>query len=803
MAACGQGSGEGAGERCGTLEVHTRAVGTAHAAGSPLEGALEGEAEGVSLEREPDNRADANAIVVSVGGAAAGHVPARVAEVLAPLMDGGEAVEVAAARVLAPPPGRASRLGDLALTLRVRSGRADVAALAAAHAEPVTRALLDDALWRELDALARAVFGAAPHLATDEDRAAWARLAALDAAPRRLAARLLNRTRPGRWFRPARVACDELERPDEAAAALAAGGVARSTDGELGAADVCELLPELGGAQLRALARGLGRRPASSDAVGAVRSSLLAHLTGQRTLSGRPLAGTPQTVRAVRAAAGRWIRLDAALVEFVRRARLLFFLGPRGGPRDDDERRRLAQMLRAGLVRFNPHYRVPPDPYRAVFPTRAALLEYERARAALAAVEDAADVAAAAEAGREALRMARAAAVAARDAPRPAHPALSPLWVLAGACHAAVPVLEREGLHAEAVAFLRALLGRARSPSGRAMARLRPWPRRRGAWWNRLALNLATHLRRPGEALDEAREGLRDPAVRTGSLVELRARAARLHRRCAAGDGGPPSGDALAAAAEERLVRERVREERIEARPSNCRSGEKSRFFGLGHESAIVTVEELALQHFAADGGWEGEHAENRLVATLVGLLMWDVRFDSDVPGAFVTPHQDAPLDAGTAAYYEARRGAVDARAAELAELDRAGLDAELAAVWRRHRGRQARGVHWDAWPLERLQELAWAFGPFALAAVCHARESDSAAWSGGLPDLFLWRSGDEAMLCEVKGPNDRLSPQQRAWLAFFARVSRDAEAAGRRAPLVCVLRVSLPGSKAGSGSVL
>lgn len=41
---------------------------------------------------------------------------------------------------------------------------------------------------------------------------------------------------------------------------------------------------------------------------------------------------------------------------------------------------------------------------------------------------------------------------------------------------------------------------------------------------------------------------------------------------------------------------------------------------------------------------------------------------------------------------------------------------------------------------------------------------------AGGLPDLLLWRAADRcAKLVEVKGPRDRLSHQQRFWLAHMS----------------------------------
>jgi Fanconi-associated nuclease 1 len=54
------------------------------------------------------------------------------------------------------------------------------------------------------------------------------------------------------------------------------------------------------------------------------------------------------------------------------------------------------------------------------------------------------------------------------------------------------------------------------------------------------------------------------------------------------------------------------------------------RFYSLdGSSSTTVSVEELALQHYASDagGGWCGLHSEGGVWATLFGLLLWDVLF--------------------------------------------------------------------------------------------------------------------------------------------------------------------------------
>lgn len=62
---------------------------------------------------------------------------------------------------------------------------------------------------------------------------------------------------------------------------------------------------------------------------------------------------------------------------------------------------------------------------------------------------------------------------------------------------------------------------------------------------------------------------------------------------------------------------------------------------------------------------------------------------------------------------------------------------------------------------------------------------------AGGMPDLLLWHPGRRAAkLSEVKGPRDRLSDQQRAWIAAL-------EDAGLRAE---VLKVVEPAAAGGGG---
>lgn len=76
----------------------------------------------------------------------------------------------------------------------------------------------------------------------------------------------------------------------------------------------------------------------------------------------------------------------------------------------------------------------------------------------------------------------------------------------------------------------------------------------------------------------------------------------------------------------------------VVGRPLNCEMGKKSRFYGDDGEQC--GVEQLALQHYAGEGGgWHGVHTESGIWLTIFGLLMWDVIF-ADVPNVFRTRFQ-------------------------------------------------------------------------------------------------------------------------------------------------------------------
>jgi len=87
-------------------------------------------------------------------------------------------------------------------------------------------------------------------------------------------------------------------------------------------------------------------------------------------------------------------------------------------------------------------------------------------------------------------------------------------------------------------------------------------------------------------------------------------------------------------------------------------------------------------------------------------LLFWSVLFDSDVPGAFETPFQMAPLDLVHDSFYSSREGSIQAR---LEELEAGCAVAIIEEVDDRERPHKtwATGVRWDDFSKQDAVEIA------------------------------------------------------------------------------------------------
>ncbi|KAJ8476350.1 hypothetical protein OPV22_020077 [Ensete ventricosum] len=316
-----------------------------------------------------------------------------------------------------------------------------------------------------------------------------------------------------------------------------------------------------------------------------------------------------------------------------------------------------------------------------------------------------------------------------------------------------VSFFEREHRYEDATRLLKGLLRRIIHDS------------RRGYWMLRLSVDLE-HMNRLNESLSVAEEGILDPWVRAGSRIALQRRVLRL--------GKPPRRWRIPGYADS--VKRKIKEVCIRGRPLTSETATKNSYYG--YDGELCGVEQLALQYYAEEGGgWSGVHSESGIWMTIFGLLMWDVIF-SNVPDVFMSRFQIAPLDFDTDDFYVTRESLIES---QLQKINGGMAEEILISSWESHVGIACRGVNWERHSLSDLRAAVACIGGSPLASLCRHLATDYRSWSSGMPDLLLWRfHGDkgegEAKLVEVKGPTDRLSEQQRAWLLTLMNCGFDTE---------------------------
>ncbi|XP_055011919.1 fanconi-associated nuclease 1 isoform X2 [Boleophthalmus pectinirostris] len=303
----------------------------------------------------------------------------------------------------------------------------------------------------------------------------------------------------------------------------------------------------------------------------------------------------------------------------------------------------------------------------------------------------------------------------------------------------------------------------------------------RGRWWDRLALNLHQHLKKPEQAICAIRDGLADPLVRTGHKLSLHQRAARMR------DSASCKKYCLKLRDIPTIHVQDVKHVTIQGQlfPHEGGTG-KSRFLipvkGNNDESSnatvICSVEDLSLAHYQKQGFNEGIHGEGSTFSTLFALLLWDIIFMQGIPDVFRNPYQTCPLDLYTDCFYENRKEAIDSRVELICDASVETLHSMLEDVWTTQEGKVCSLVSWERFSsLQQAQSLVSCLsGPF-LASVIMRMAKDYRHCRGGLPDLVVWNTSNNTYkLVEVKGPNDRLSQKQQIWLDELQKLGADVE---------------------------
>lgn len=122
------------------------------------------------------------------------------------------------------------------------------------------------------------------------------------------------------------------------------------------------------------------------------------------------------------------------------------------------------------------------------------------------------------------------------------------------------------------------------------------------------------------------------------------------------------------------------------------------------------------------------------------------------LPGAFLSGYQSGPLDLllhTPWAFYDRRRGAIDAFLSSLAQMSGKEVAHLVYERWVSKQGVQCVGVSWTAVPVQVLQAVGMGLGGGGLSLALRPLLVHYRAFSGGLPDLLLLRVEDKGRVLE------------------------------------------------------
>lgn len=95
-------------------------------------------------------------------------------------------------------------------------------------------------------------------------------------------------------------------------------------------------------------------------------------------------------------------------------------------------------------------------------------------------------------------------------------------------------------------------------------------------------------------------------------------------------------------------------------------------------EQVYGSVESFALYYYKCEGYTKGIHCEGAFPITLFATLFWDEIYNMNIPGAWVSLYQDAPLDLCSSKFYENRKEQIDMKLQIIRKFDPETLSKHL-----------------------------------------------------------------------------------------------------------------------------
>ena len=176
------------------------------------------------------------------------------------------------------------------------------------------------------------------------------------------------------------------------------------------------------------------------------------------------------------------------------------------------------------------------------------------------------------------------------------------------------------------------------------------------------------------------------------------------------------------------------------------------------------SIENYAMKHFFCSAKWI-MHCENAFFRSLVGLIYWPAIF-APLRSAFTNPYQAAPNDLFHEGFFIDREQLIEGLEHQLS--DDASFLQHITGVYYEKQGISNRLVSWSLFERISIEEWLKAIPVQVLRNVSSFLIRNLSDFKSGIPDLFVCYGEEEFELVEIKGPTDRLQPQQQAWFDVF-----------------------------------
>ncbi|XP_018370527.1 PREDICTED: fanconi-associated nuclease 1-like isoform X2 [Trachymyrmex cornetzi] len=209
----------------------------------------------------------------------------------------------------------------------------------------------------------------------------------------------------------------------------------------------------------------------------------------------------------------------------------------------------------------------------------------------------------------------------------------------------------------------------------------------------------------------------------------------------------------------------------------NTPQGKSTWCISRGIDQVYGSVESLALYHYKNEGYIKGVHCEGAFPITLFAILFWNEIYNINVPGAWVSSYQDAPLDLYTSEFYENRKKEIDAKLQDIRSYDSEKLSKHLQnefESYSRYKSISQGNIFDDS---NSLKEIVFCLGVKGVVGICEPLIHNFSLWKAGFPDLLVWNiNTKQYKIVEVKGPNDTLSTKQTLWLDYLKKIGLNTE---------------------------